>query len=46
MHSDIAKRWRIQDLAAHACLSPSQFARVFRDSFRVTPLGHLTILRV
>lgn len=46
MHSDIAKRWRIQDLAAHACLSPSQFTRVFRDSFGVTPLVYLTILRV
>src|SRR5690606_16039680 len=46
MHSDIAKRWRIEDLAAHACLSPSQFTRVFRDSFGVTPLVYLTILRV
>ncbi len=46
MHSDITKRWRIQDLAAHACLSPSQFTRVFRDSFGVTPLVYLTILRV
>lgn len=46
MHSDIAKRWRIEDLAAHACLSPSQSTRVFRDSFGVTPLVYLTILRV
>lgn len=46
MRSDIAKRWRIQDLAAHACLSPSQFTRVFRDAFGVTPLVYLTILRV
>lgn len=46
MHSDITKRWRIEDLAVHACLSPSQFTRVFRDSFGVTPLVYLTILRV
>lgn len=46
MRSDIATRWRLEDLALHVSLSPSQFCRIFADSFGVSPLGYLTILRV
>lgn len=46
MQSDIARRWPLSELAEHACLSSSQFNRVFKDSFGVTPLTYLSILRV
>lgn len=46
MRGDIAKRWRLEDLAAHVCLSRSQLSRVFVDSFGVSPLVYLSILRV
>lgn len=46
MQSDIATRWRLADLALHVSLSPSQFCRIFADSFGVSPLAYLTMLRV
>lgn len=46
MQSNLARQWPLPVLAAHACLSPSQLNRVFRDSFGVTPLVYLSILRV
>lgn len=46
MRDDIAKRWRLADLATHVSLSPSQLCRVFSEAFGVSPLGYLTILRV
>ena len=46
MRSDIATRWRLEDLAVQVSLSPSQFCRVFADSFGVSPLAYLTMLRV
>ncbi len=46
MHGNMAKRWRVEDLAAHACLSVSQFQRVFRATFWVSPMTYLSILRV
>lgn len=46
MRSDITQPWRLDHLAAHACLSKSQLTRVFRESFGVTPLAYLSMLRV
>ncbi len=46
MRSDIRQPWRLDHLAAHACLSKSQLTRVFKESFGVTPLVCLSILRV
>ena len=46
MRGNMAKRWRVEDLAAHACLSVSQFQRVFRATFGVSPMTYLSILRV
>lgn len=46
MQSDIAHRWRLDELATHACLSSSQFSRIFTDSFGVSPIVYLSILRV
>lgn len=46
MQSDIAKPWRLAELATRAHLSPHQFANVFVDSFGVTPYTYLSILRV
>lgn len=46
MQSDVTKPWRRVELAAHACLSVHQLARVFVDAFGVTPHTYLSILRV
>ncbi len=46
MHSDIARHWPLDALAAHACLSPSQLSRVFKEAFGITPLAYLSMLRV
>ena len=46
MREDISKPWRIDDFARQVCLSPSQLTRVFRQSFGVTPMACLSILRV
>lgn len=46
MQNDIAKRWSLSELAAHACVSISQFSRLFKESFGVTPITYLSILRV
>ena len=46
MQSNIARQWPLTELDAHACLSPSQLNRVFKDSFGVTPPVYLSILRV
>ncbi len=45
LHHRLAERWRVKDLAAHACLSSSQLRRVFKDSFGVSPMTYLSILR-
>lgn len=45
MRGNMAKRWRVK-AAAHACLSVSQFQRVFRATFGVSPVAYLSILRV
>nr|WP_236667765.1 AraC family transcriptional regulator [Nonomuraea sp. K271] len=45
MRADLARRWRLPDLAAHACLSVSQYARVFRHAYGLTPVTYLTMLR-
>lgn len=46
MQSNLARQWPRHELAAHACLSPSQLNRVFKESLGVTPLVYLSILRV
>lgn len=45
MQNDITKHWPLAELAAHACLSPSQLARVFVNAFGVSPHTYLSILR-
>lgn len=46
MQNDIARRWSLAELAAHACLLTSQYNRLFKESFGVTPITYLSILRV
>lgn len=46
MRSDITQPWRLDDLASHARLSKSQLTRIFKESFGVTPLVYLSMLRV
>lgn len=46
LRRDITRRWRRDELAAHACLSTAQMCRVFTDAYGVTPQVYLTILRV
>ncbi|MFT4307480.1 MAG: AraC family transcriptional regulator [Microbacterium sp.] len=46
LHGDIARRWRVAELAAHVCLSTGQSNRVFVAAFGVTPIVYLSILRV
>ncbi|MGC5617683.1 helix-turn-helix transcriptional regulator, partial [Georgenia sp. Z1491] len=46
IQNDIARRWSLSELAAHACLSTSRYGQLFKESFGVTPLTYLSILRV
>lgn len=46
LRGDIARRWRVAELAAHVCLSTGQSNRVFVAAFGVSPIVYLTILRV
>lgn len=46
MRADLARRWRVDDLAAQMCLSSSQFERVFKAHYGLSPLAYLTMLRV
>lgn len=46
LHGDIARRWRIAELAAHVALSTGQSNRVFVAAFGVSPIVYLSILRV
>lgn len=46
MRADLARQWRVADLAAHACLSSSQFERVFKEQYGLSPMAYLTMLRV
>ncbi|MGP5055233.1 helix-turn-helix domain-containing protein [Brachybacterium paraconglomeratum] len=46
LHSDIARRWLLRDLAATVHLSTKQLARVFAIAYGKTPHGYLTRLRV
>lgn len=46
MRVDLARQWRVADLAAHACLSSSQFERVFKEQYGLSPMAYLTMLRV
>lgn len=46
LHGDIARRWRVAELAAHVSLSAGQSNRVFVAAFGVSPIVYLAILRV
>lgn len=46
LQGDIARRWRVAELAAHVCLSTGQSNRVFVAGFGVSPIVYLAILRV
>lgn len=41
-----ARRWRLVDLAEHACFSKSQYVRVFRYAYGMSPFNYLKLLRV
>lgn len=43
---DIARGWRIAELAAHVALSTGQSNRVFVAAFGMSPIVYLSILRV
>ncbi|HEX4340528.1 MAG TPA: AraC family transcriptional regulator [Polyangiaceae bacterium] len=46
MQSDPAKRWTVEELARAVGLSRAVFARRFSESAGITPLRHLTRLRM
>ncbi|QQB65071.1 helix-turn-helix transcriptional regulator [Kytococcus sedentarius] len=46
LHSNIARRWVLRDLAEMVHLSPKQLARVFSIAYGKTPHAYLTMLRV
>lgn len=46
LRADSGRRWRMDDLAAHAHLSKSQLSRIFVESFGKTPLAYLTLIRI
>ena len=46
MEEDLARRWRVQDLAAICGLSASRFAHLFRDATGMSPLRRLHELRL
>lgn len=41
-----ANRWRLTELAEHACLSTSQCQRVFHYAYGMSPFNYLRLLRV
>lgn len=41
-----ARRWRLVDLAEHACFSKSQYVRVFHYAYGMSPFNYLKLLRV
>lgn len=46
MRASLVRQWRVDDLAAHVCLSSSQFERVFKEHYGLSPMAYLTMLRV
>ncbi len=46
MEQDPSRRWTVAELARIAGLSRAAFARRFRRATGVTPMGHLTALRM
>lgn len=46
VHSDLASTWTVSDMAAHAHMSRSAFARVFREVVGSTPSAHLASWRM
>ena len=46
IHAQLARSWRINDLAALALLSPSRFAHLFRRAVGVPPGRYLQQLRM
>lgn len=41
MHSDVARRWPLQELAGISCMSRSAFAAAFKKQVGTTPLDYL-----
>lgn len=46
MRANLGKRWRLAELAEHACFSTSQYQRVFHYAYGVSPYTYLRLLRV
>lgn len=46
MRASLARHWCVDDLAAHVCLSSSQFERVFKEHYALSPMAYLMRLRV
>lgn len=46
MRANPANRWRLADLAAHACFSESQYVRRFHRAYGMSPFTYLALLRV
>lgn len=46
LRGDIARSWRLPELAAMVHLSVKQLGRVFTEAYGKTPLAYLTMLRV
>lgn len=46
VHGDLAGLWTVSDMAAHAHMSRSAFARVFREVVGATPSAHLARWRM
>ena len=46
MHDDPARRWTLQDLAAHAGMSRSSFAQRFKEKVGQSPMDYLTRWRM
>lgn len=46
MRANPANRWRLGDLAAHACFSESQYVRRFHHAYGMSPFAYLALVRV
>lgn len=46
MHADPARRWTLQELAAHVGMSRSSFAQKFREMVGASPMDYLTRWRM
>jgi transcriptional regulator GlxA family with amidase domain len=43
--ADLARPWRVQELAAAVAVSPAHFSRLFHQAVGRPPMAHLAVLR-